>query len=273
MNRFAIPRLRVLLLAAIGAVLIGGSHGSDAWAWGETPRHETWNWNGTLAAGRHLEINGVNGEIVAVPGAGDRVIVTAEKTGRKHDPAVVKIEVHQNSDGITICAVYPGQASPCRPLGLSFADRAGDVEVDFRVTVPAGVKFEANNVNGAVHVSGLRGPVRARTVNGACDIQTEGSGEASTVNGAVHANVGRLAASDALSLHTVNGSITVTLPADASAEVSGSTVNGSIQSDFPMTLAGRWGPRTANGTLGHGGAHLTASTVNGAIRLQKSGVQ
>ena len=88
MNRFAIPRLRVLLLAAIGAVLIGGSHGSDAWAWGETPRHETWNWNGTLAAGRHLEINGVNGEIVAVPGAGDRVIVTAEKTGSGVDVRV-----------------------------------------------------------------------------------------------------------------------------------------------------------------------------------------
>ncbi len=269
MIRFAIPRLRTLLFAAIGAVLIGGAHGSDAWARDEAPRHETWNWNGTLAAGRHLEINGINGEIVAVPGSGDRVLVTAEKTGRRHDPAVVKIEVRQDSDGITICAVYPGQASPCRPIGLSFADRASDVEVVFHVTVPAGVNFRANNVNGAVRVRGLHGPVRARTVNGACDIQTDGSGEASTVNGAVHADVGRLAASDQLSLRTVNGSITVTMPADASAEVSGSTVNGSIQTDFPMTLAGRWGPRTASGTLGHGGAHLTASTVNGAIRLQK----
>ena len=266
-------RWQTLLWAAIGATLISGSTGSDAWSGTGANRHETWNWSGTLASGRKLEINGVNGSIEAVAGTGDRVVVTAEKTGRKHDPALVKIEVHPDADGIVICAVYPGESSPCRPLGLSFSDRANDVEVEFHVTVPAGVAFTANNVNGGIRVRGLQGRVKARTVNGECDIETTGSGQASTVNGAVRASIGRLAASDEVSFHTVNGTITLQLPSDANAEVSSSTVNGSIQTDFPMTLSGGWGPRSASGTIGHGGARVSAHTVNGSIRLERLSAQ
>lgn len=259
----------MLLWAAIGATLIGLASGSGAWAGSDSDRHESWNWSGTLGSAGKLEINGVNGSIVAEPGTGDHVVVTAEKIGHRHDPSLVKIAVHQDSDGIVICAEYPGQSSPCRPIGFSFQDRANDVEVNFHVSVPAGVKFTANNVNGSVHVHGLSGPVKARTVNGECNIETAGSGQASTVNGAVHASIGRMSASDELSFHTVNGSITLQLPADASAEVSGSTVNGTILTDFPMTLSHGWGPRSASGTLGHGGARLSAHTVNGSIRLER----
>jgi len=261
---------RPALWLAVGATLIALVHGGDAIA-ARTPRHESWSWSGTLAAGRTLEINGVNGEIVAEPGSGDHVAVTAEKTGTKHDPAVVKIEVRQDSDGITICAVYPGQSSPCRPLGLSLEDRANDVVVDFHVEVPAGVKFVAHDVNGPVRARGLHGPVDAKTVNGACDIETDHDGQVSTVNGAVRASIGRLDANDRLSFRTVNGSITLVLPADVNAEVSGSTVNGQIETDFPVTISGGWGPRSVNGTIGRGGARLSASTVNGAIHLQRAG--
>ncbi len=265
-------RWNPVLWAAIGATLIGLSTGSDAWSATDSDRHEAWNWSGTLAAGRALEINGVNGSIVAEPGAGDRVVVTADKHSRRHDPSLVKIEVKQDSDGIVICAEYPGQGSPCKGPGFGFGgNRAGDVEVDFHVLVPAGVKFTGNNVNGAVRALGLRGPVKARTVNGECTIETSGSGEASTVNGAVHATLGHLSAKDELAFHTVNGSITLQLPPDADAEFSSSTVNGSIQTDFPVTLSHGWGPRSASGTIGRGGARLSAHTVNGAIRLLKVG--
>jgi hypothetical protein len=257
------------LLGAIGAALIGLSMGSDAWSRGDAEQHESWSWNGTLASGRTLEINGVNGDIVAEPGSGDRVVVTADKYSRRSDPSLVKIEVKQDSDGITICAVYPGESSPCRHLGFSFSDRAKDVNVDFHVTVPSGVAFTANNVNGGVHVHGLSARVKARTVNGECVIETAGSGQASTVNGAVRAAIGRLSPDDELAFHTVNGSITIQLPADANAELSGSTVNGGISSDFPITIHSGWGPRSASGTIGHGGARVSAHTVNGAIRYER----
>ncbi|HUK62441.1 MAG TPA: hypothetical protein VLV15_03880, partial [Dongiaceae bacterium] len=182
----------VALLAAVGATLVGLAIGGNAWASDAGGRHEAWNWDGTLAAGRTLAIHGVNGEIVAEPGTGDHVEIVADKYGRKHDPSLVRIKVSQDSDGITICAIYPGQSSPCEPMHFGFTDRANDVTVDFHVRVPAGVRFEASTVNGAVRAHGLSGPLRATTVNGECDITTSATGQASTVNGSVRARIGRL---------------------------------------------------------------------------------
>jgi DUF4097 and DUF4098 domain-containing protein YvlB len=135
------------------------------------------------------------------------------------------------------------------------------------VKVPAGVTFDANTVNGGIAARALGGPVRAHTVNGACDIETSQSGEASTVNGSVRATLGRVAADDRLDFSSVNGSITLRLPDRFDADLSGSTVNGSIESDFPVTVKGKWGPRNMHGTIGRGGARLSASTVNGSIKL------
>ena len=268
-NRMNLPALR--LFAAIGATLITVGSGSHAWAgdWSGV-KHQNWNWAGTLASGRTLEINGVNGEIVAEPGAGDRIEVTADKHGRHQDPAEVQIRVVQDSHGITICAVYPGNGNSCDPGHYSSHTHNNDVVVDFRVKVPAGIRFAANTVNGGVTTRSLGGPVNARTVNGECDIETFQSGEAHTVNGNVRAVIGKVGANDALEFQTVNGSITLRLPANLSATIDGSTVNGGIHTDFPVEVSGRWGPRTMHGTVGRGGAKLSASTVNGSIHLERA---
>jgi hypothetical protein len=260
------------LPAAIAVTLIRLGSGSTAWA-GDLDRHESWSWNGVLEHGHTLEVNGINGSIVAVPGTGDRVEVVADKHGRRHDPTLVSIEVHQEHGDITICANYPGKSTPCRAAGFTFRDHADDVQVDFTVKVPAGAYFRASNVNGAVRAHGLDGPVKLETVNGACDLETRGQGEATTVNGAVHATVGRLGSGDQARFKTVNGAITLRLPADTNAEVSASTVNGGIHTDFPITVSGGFGPRHLHGTLGKGGGQLTLSTVNGAISLERMGTQ
>lgn len=262
------------LAAAIGATLIGLALGTDGWAKGfDGRKHESWSWNGTIAAGQTLAINGVNGAIEAEPSTGNRVEVVADKSGRRDDPTTVRIEVVQDSDGITICAVYPGQGNPCTGRGKGGLWRKdNDVSVEFKVRVPAGVTFAANTVNGGVTTHALGGPVRAHTVNGACDIETSQGGEASTVNGSVHATLGRVPANDRLEFSCVNGSITLELPAGLDADLEGSTVNGSIETDFPVTVSGRWGPRNLHGTVGRGGARLSASTVNGSIRLRKAAI-
>lgn len=262
------------LFAAIGATLIGLAVGTDGWAGSDNGRkHETWNWSGTLAAGRTLEINGINGDIVAEPSMGDRVEVVADKSGKKSDPSEVRLEVVQDSDGITICAVYPGQGSDCTGKSKSSSSKNhSDVSVDFKVKVPAGVTFAANTVNGGVTTRSLGGPVRAHTVNGGCDIETFKSGEATTVNGNVRATLGKVASADHLDFSTVNGNITLSLPDALDADLDGSTVNGSIETDFPVTVSGKWGPRSMHGTIGRGGAKLNASTVNGSIRLKKNSI-
>src|SRR5437764_201304 len=100
----------------------------------------------------------------------------------------------------------------------------------------------------AIEIKGVNGDVRA--------IARSGDGEGT-------------AGGDAVDFSTVNGGITLTLPANLSTEVRASTVNGDIETDFPLMVTGRFGPRRLNGTIGSGERRLALQTVNGSIRLRK----
>ena len=231
------------------------------------------HWKGKIAPGKSIEIKGVNGDVRAVAGSGD-VEVTAVKHARRSDPDEVKIEVVPHDDGVTICAVYPSDG---RRENSCDAGEGGhmnvhdnDVTVDFTVRVPAGVRFVGKTVNGEVAAADLSSDVEANTVNGSIRISTAGYAEAQTVNGEIVASLGRATWSDALEFRTVNGGITLDLPAGLSTEVRATTVNGDIQTDFPLMVTGRLGPRRLHGTIGSGGRRLALETVNGSIRLRKS---
>lgn len=230
-------------------------------------------WKGKLAAGKTIEIKGVNGDIHAVAGSGD-VAVSAVKHAHRSDPDEVKIEVVEHEGGVTICAVYPSDG---RGANVCATDedrhthvRNNDVQVDFTVSVPAGVRFSGHTVNGEVDAANLASDVEAHSVNGSIQISTSGYAEATTVNGSIVAALGRSNWSNDLRFSTVNGGITLELPANLSTEVRASTVNGDIVTDFPLLVTGRFGPRHVTGTIGSGGRALSLETVNGAIRLRKS---
>jgi hypothetical protein len=186
----------------------------------------------------------------------------------------VQIEVVEHDDGVTICAVYPSDGrreNVCGPgKGGHSNVRDNDVQVHFTVKVPAGVRFIGTTVNGAVEVASVASDVDVATVNGSIRISTSGHAEATTVNGSIVASMGRADWKDGLEFTTVNGAITLDLPASLSAEVRASTVNGDILSDFPLTVTGRLGPRRINGTIGAGGRELALRTVNGSIKLRKA---
>lgn len=235
----------------------------------------SWSWKGTLAAGKQIEVKGVNGAIHARAASGSEVVVTAVKRAKKSDPASVKIEVVTTAAGVTICAVYPSDGK--RPNSCAPGDgghnsvRDNDVTVDFTVQVPAGVNFVGSTVNGSVGTDRLGGDAEATTVNGNIDVVAAGMVRASTVNGSVNVSMGRADWSGKVELSTVNGSIRATFPPSFSAEVEGSTVNGGIESEFPLTVSGKFGPRSVKGTIGSGGRKLELSTVNGSITIAKGG--
>jgi Putative adhesin len=231
------------------------------------------HWKGKVAAGKAIEIKGVNGDVSAVAGSGD-VEVTAVKHAHRSDPDEVKIAVVEHADGVTICAVYPSDGrreNTCEAGDHGhMSTRDNDVVVDFTVRVPAGVRFVGRTVNGAVEAANLASDVDANTVNGSIRVSTSGVAQAQTVNGSITASLGRANWSDALEFRTVNGGITLRLPADLAAEVRAQTVNGEIETDFPLMVSGRMGPRRLRGTIGSGGRQLELETVNGSIRLRKN---
>lgn len=237
-------------------------------------RGEDFHWSGAVAPGKVIEIKGVNGGIDAGPASGGQVEVTARKTGRRSDPADVEIKVVEHGEGVTICAVYPTPYSErpneCRPgAGGRMSTRDNDVKVEFTVRVPEGVRFVGRTVNGGVEAQGLTADAEVYSVNGGVTVASSGLARAETVNGSITASMGRADWTGPLELKTVNGSITVELPATVSARVEAKTVNGGIETDFPLTVTGRIGPRRLSGTIGNGGRELVLETVNGAIHLRR----
>ncbi|HST53980.1 MAG TPA: DUF4097 family beta strand repeat-containing protein [Pyrinomonadaceae bacterium] len=231
-------------------------------------------WHEPLAAGRVIEIKGVNGSVEAEPSTGGEVEVVATKRARRSNPDDVHIEVVRSGDGVTICAVYPnagGEPNTCAPgRGGHMNVRNNDTSVNFTVRVPAGVRFSGHTVNGKVSAEGLSADVDATTVNGGVNVSTTGVARAQTVNGSIIASMGRADWEGEMEFKTVNGGIDVSFPAGLSAEVEAKTLNGDVSTDFPLTVQGSFGRRHLAGTIGGGGRELRLETVNGSVQIRRA---
>jgi hypothetical protein len=252
---------------------------------------DTWRWDGRVEAGRWMNVFNLNGSVDFVPSSDNMVHLVAEKRSNGREMDDIHYEVVQVGGNVTICAIW-NDSSRCEDGGLQ-SYRHNDYNenhstVRITVSVPSSVRVGAHSVNGAVSVrdvgaevransvnGGLtirntKGPVRATTVNGAVDVNTAvGPVTAETVNGNVDARMASLQGDDDMSFKTINGSVSIYVPARFDANFRFDTVHGGIDSDFPITLTGRWGPRHASGTIGNGGRDLRASSVNGSIALKK----
>ena len=229
-------------------------------------------WHGALTTGQTLEIKNINGDVRAAASSSTEAVVTASKTARRSNPAEVRIEVVPHAGGVTICAVYPSVAgdepNTCETGSKSHSrTKNNDTTVRFTVQVPVGVAFVGRTVNGSVEGDGLNGDAEGHTVNGEVRLSTSGTASGNTVNGSLNLTMGRTDWRDEAKFSTVNGSITLHLPAFLSANLHATTLNGEIESDFPITATGTMNRRRIDGTIGNGGQPLTLSTVNGSVKL------
>lgn len=251
---------------------------------------EDFEWEGRVASGGFVEVRGINGAIRARTGSGDRVRVEARKTSKRGEENRVEIVVQEFANGIVVCAVYPGQRGECAPgEDMDGNIDNNDVTVTFDVTIPENVRFvghtvngdvktetlgrdvEVRTVNGSIRTASRGGDVEAQTVNGSVEAEATGLVHAQTVNGSINARLGRTDWSGDMTFHTVNGSITLDLPASVSTTVEARTQTGSIHSDFPITVrrTGHVGSE-AEGAIGAGERHLKLQVLNGSIHLQRA---
>ncbi|MBZ5630879.1 MAG: DUF4097 domain-containing protein [Acidobacteriia bacterium] len=253
-------RFRLLLILAI---VLGFCPLSRAQQTGDN-----FHWTGKLAANQLLQIKNINGPIDAEGIQGDTIDVSAVKGGPDRDQ--VRIEVVQTGDGVTICAVYPGGS--CSGDGGSHEHGNIKAHVDFTVRLPRNLRFSATSVNGHVKAEDMGRAVKLITVNGGIDASSSAWVAATSVNGSIKISMGSSDWDGKLKIATVNGSVTLTMPTDFSAEVRFSSVNGSLNTDFPLTVEGRgfgFGPKRIHGTIGKGGRELEVSTVNGSLQINK----
>lgn len=141
-------------------------------------------------------------------------------------------------------------------------------EVHYKLRIPAGATLrKVEGVNSSVTLADLRGPVCVATVNG--EVRATGlaaDAKLSTVNGGITAAYAAAPAPRRISLETVNGSCTVSLPAEAGARLEASTVNGSISCDAPLTLDSR-SRHELRGTIGQGRDQVSLESVNGSLHV------
>ena len=264
------------LVAATMVMLLPAICNAGRNDWSNTHAND-FAWSGRIASGKTIEIKGINGGIVAEGTSGREVEVVADKRWKRSDPDDVKIEVIEHEDGITICALYPTPSGE-RPNECAPGDqgkmntRNNDVSIQYRVKVPAGVRFIGRTVNGEIEARGLSADAEAYTVNGDVSVSTRGTAMANTVNGSIDVEMGR-ALDDAAEFSTVNGNITLQMPRGLDAELRATTTNGSIESDYELTTVRRLvgthsRRRRMSGTIGSGGPALSVTTLNGNIRLR-----
>ena len=126
------------------------------------------------------------------------MIEATKRAGSDRALDELRIEITGEGDSLSVRTRYS------RPHWL-----LGSGRVDYVVRVPRGARVKVENVNGRVEVEGVAGEVGA-----------------STVNGSIRGTLGSSQWTEALEFKTVNGSISLDLPADLSTDVRATTVNG-----------------------------------------------
>lgn len=251
-------KFRAFTFAAI-AMLTAGS------LFASVTEEETFSFK--LNDGGRFSISNVNGSIVVTGGLGDSVeIVATKKADNQKDLDKIEIEISSTADEIVV-ETELGDSNHW----FSHGNNSGSVR--YEVIVPVNTRLDSvETVNGNLNISGVSGEVMAETVNGDLDVSDlSGDVGLSTVNGGIEAVFSKLESQQRVKIETVNGRVTVNLPADADVQISADTLNGGINaSDFGLETDKGFVGSDLNGKIGSGSARLNIDTVNGAIKIRKN---
>jgi DUF4097 and DUF4098 domain-containing protein YvlB len=217
----------------------------------------------------NFSIDNVNGDIEITGGDGNTIEVIATKRA-DDEKGLDRIEIQ----------IDASRGSVEIDTELSKGEKrwfnwGGDgASVTYSVLVPATVSLDSvDTVNGDVTIKHVSAEVSVDTVNGDIDVSgLADDAELDTVNGKIQVSFTNFDGHQRASCDTVNGSIHVYLPEDASASVNAESLNGSIKGgDFNLAVnKGRFIGRDMHGTIGSGSARLNLDTVNGSIRVAKN---
>ena len=204
------------------------------------------------------------------------VISTRYKIGQ----GGLQIEEHQNGDMVEINVRFPHGIVM---FGL------GNHRVDINVHMPREGKVDLHTGDGKIDIASFKGEMNLRSGDGAQNIQgVDGNLHATTGDGHISAD-GRF---DELELktgdgrvdvragagsnlegdwrvQTGDGSVSVQIPADLSADVDLHTGDGHIELDMPVSTEGRLKANEVHGKLNGGGKLMTIRTGDGSIHLGK----
>ncbi|HSS45699.1 MAG TPA: DUF4097 family beta strand repeat-containing protein, partial [Thermoanaerobaculia bacterium] len=233
------------LLLVLGLLLMLAAAVSPAEPDGFTAQRVD-HFNATPGSSSTVRIQNISGDILVSPGkefsATVTVTVTAPTQRRAEEAlAKTKIEQQRDEDEFSLETRWPGSRGSDFGGRRHGEGRCRDCKITakYEVFLPPRVDAVLHTVNGEVHVRELDGELDLQSVNG--DVLARGSRRsvtAQSVNGKIDVAAQALPSDASLELKTVNGAVVLTLPKDATFELSASTMNGTIASTFPLPLRG-----------------------------------
>jgi hypothetical protein len=258
----ALPLLAALSLSAGCDLVMAGGAREEA--------TETITRSYPLTAGGTLDISTVNGRIEVTAGTKPTIEVTAIKVARaatkEGAEALLKKFALQEDVSANLVKLRVDRGSSNGPNLHGWRTSS---EIRYKVQVPATTKLVLETTNGQIEVVNVAAGASLETVNGR--ISARGLGgqiEASTVNGGVDLGLASVTAD--VKVATTNGGVTVRLPSDAKALLSGRTVNGGLNVDGLQVDEIERSRRRFEGRLNGGGSRIQAETTNGGITFARA---
>jgi hypothetical protein len=275
-----------LQLASIGVLVLLSSASNAAEGISE---QKTWQQSYPVSVSSpRLFVRNIWGNVTVRVGEATEIAVTVNEHREaptsallEQSKTLIRLELETTGEGVSMIV-----GNPDRTERHTDMCRGCRVEYQFEIAVPAGThvdvgtvtdgRVEITGVRGAVNASNVNGPVRVRDLNDCANIES--------VNGALDVVFAR-APSEDCSLKTINGRITVGLPANAGLDAMLSMGHGEVESDFdvePMTLPAKVEKQQRDDRIGYrieqpaavrvgpGGPTFTFASLNGDVRIVKN---
>lgn len=245
------------------------------------------------SAATTLNVYNIDGFIKVEGYAGNKIILEIDKTiSGKTDKIIeqgkseFKLNFEQKNDEITAYISEPYDSRPNinhhnKDLHIEY-----NVQVNYTIKVPYSTNLKVSTINnGDVSVLDVKGEIKANNINGAITLKNISKAyDVHTINGNVDINYVTLPPDNA-KYYTLNGDLTVTYPANLSADCSFKSFQGEFYTDFPEVavmpskikkIVEKDGERTrhklekgSNIKIGNGGLKLHFETFNGNIYIKK----
>ncbi len=272
--------------SSVGVLALLACHVEAAEPVGE---QHTWQQSYPMtSSSARLLVRNIWGNVTVRAGATRDIVVTAYERRSAPTQALleeskeqVRLDVRADSGSVALVV-----GDPQRLAGRSDLCRGCRLDIQFEIAVPPGTQVDVGTVtDGRVDVTGVGGLINAHNVNGPVAVSNVNEcTNIESVNGALDVTFARAPAEDC-TIETINGTITVGLPANAGLDAVLSVTHGSVESEFEVqpiavptlretqSSAARFSHRIeqfAGVRLGGGGPTFTFASLNGDVRILKN---
>ena len=250
--------LLLVVLAAAGCRIPGNANGMSGRAADE------WTRAYTLAEGGEVSVSSPNGSVDVEAVDGNTVDVRADRiTHATNDQAAAEILPR-----ISIKEEIGPDKIELRTEPLGGIVIGVTVEVHYHLRAPRSATIRARAVNGGLTVKGFNGRVVLTGVNGGVTAEgLGGSVEVRSTNAPAKIVIASFNA-DLVDIRVTNGSLRLTLPEAANANLNASATNGTIDvGSLKLERLGDQTGRRVRGRLNAGGAPIELASVNGNITV------